>query len=279
MKRVRLRDTRKLPVNALRELSVLRRLEHPNVLALLDVRTDGASLALVTPFLPASLAAVLQQRDMPLPEAHGRAYARMLLYGLAAVHAERLVHRDIKPANLLIAADGRLQIADFGQARLLPDDGGSLSHAVATRWYRAPELLFGSRRYGAAVDLWAVGCVIAQMLRLDPILPGESDIDQIFVVATLLGTPTEARWPGVSAMPDYGKIEIPELEPARLEEYLPGASAAAVALVRKLLVYDPAARPTAIGLLHEPDEWLGSLPLTPQDELLRGFEPDDKIVG
>ena len=279
VKRVRLRDTRNLPVNALRELSVLRRLEHPNVLALLDVRTDGASLALVTPFLPASLAAVLQQRDMPLPEAHGRAYARMLLYGLAAVHAERLVHRDIKPANLLIAADGRLQIADFGQARLLPDDGGSLSHAVATRWYRAPELLFGSRRYGAAVDLWAVGCVVAQMLRLDPILPGESDIDQIFVVATLLGTPTEARWPGVSSMPDYGKIEIPELEPARLEEYLPGASDAAVALVRKLLVYDPAARPTAIALLHEPDEWLGSLPLTPQDELLRGFEPDDKIVG
>ena len=70
-----------------------------------------------------------------------------------------------------------------------------------------------TRRYGAAVDLWAVGCVIAQMLRLDPILPGESDIDQIFVVATLLGTPTEVRWPGVSAMPDYGKIEIPELEP------------------------------------------------------------------
>ena len=124
-----------------------------------------------------------------------------------------------------------------------------------------------------------VGCVIAQMLRLDPILPGESDIDQIFVVATLLGTPTEARWPGVSAMPDYGKIELPDLEPARLEEYLPGASAAAAALVRKLLVYDPAARPTAIGLLHEPDEWLGSLPLTPQHELLRGFEPDEKIVG
>ena len=91
---------------------------------------------------------------------------------------------------------------------------GQYTHEVSTRWYRAPELLFGSRRYGAAVDLWAVGCVIAQMLRLDPILPGESDIDQIFVVATLLGTPTEACWPGVSAMPDYGKIEIPDLEPA-----------------------------------------------------------------
>ena len=103
------------------------------------------------PQLPASLAAVLQQRDMPLPEAHGRAYARMLLYGLAAVPAERLVHRDIKPENLLIAADGRLQIADFGQARLLPDDGGSLSHAVATRWYRAPELLLSAHTYTAAM--------------------------------------------------------------------------------------------------------------------------------
>ena len=109
--------------------------------------------------------------------------------------------------------------------------------------------------------------------------PADREIDEIFKIFQLLGTPTEARWPGVSAMPDYGKIELPVLEPARLEEYLPGASAAAVALVRKLLAYDPAARPTATGLLHEPDEWLGSLPLTPQDELLRGFEPDDKIVG
>ena len=137
LKKVRLRDTRTLPAGAIREALSLQQLAHPNVLPLHDLYTHGSNLILVLPFMPYSLAALLGDRDAPLPEAHARSLARMMLQGLAACHAQRLIHRDLKPGNLLISARGVLQLADFGQARLLPAPGeaGSLSHDVATRWY------------------------------------------------------------------------------------------------------------------------------------------------
>eukprot|EP00966_Prymnesium_polylepis_P055393 1281007-Prymnesium_polylepis.1 len=135
LKKLRLRDIRVLPPALLRELSALRRVDHPNVMHLLDCHTKGCNLMLVLPFVPQSLADVLSQLESPLREAHVQQYARMLLQGLAAMHAERLLHRDIKPHNLLITSGGTLQIADMGQARLRPEDEQrSLSHAVATRW-------------------------------------------------------------------------------------------------------------------------------------------------
>lgn len=136
LKKVRLRDTRALPAGAIREALSLQQLAHPNVLPLHDLYTHGSNLILVLPFLPYSLAGLLGSRDAPLPEAHARSLARMMLQGLAACHAQRLLHRDLKPGNLLISARGVLQLADFGQARLLPAPGeaGSLSHDVATRW-------------------------------------------------------------------------------------------------------------------------------------------------
>ena len=141
LKKVRLRDTRALPAGAIREALSLQQLAHPNVLPLHDLYTHGSSLILVLPFLPYSLAALLSGRDAPLPEAHARSFARMMLQGLAACHGQRLLHRDLKPGNLLVSARGVLQLADFGQARLLPAPGEacSLSHDVATRWYRSPE--------------------------------------------------------------------------------------------------------------------------------------------
>ena len=248
LKRVRVRDLRAVPVAALREMNALRRLEHPHIVPLLGVHTHGASLVLVMAYVPHSLGTVLAARDLPLPEAVAGVFARMLLEGLCAIHADGLLHRDIKPNNLLVAATGTLMIADFGQARLLPprSEAASLSHAVATRWYRAPELLLGARRYDGGVDMWACGCVVAQMLSLSPLLPGDSDIDQIFQVVRLLGTPTEEAWPGLTALPDYAKIELPAgVPPTPLALRLPLASDDAVALVQALLRYDPRARATA----------------------------------
>ena len=119
LKKVRLRDTRALPSAAIREALSLQQLAHPNVLPLHDLYTHGSNLILVLPFLPHSLASLLGGRDAPLPEEHARSLARMMLQGLAACHAQRLVHRDLKPGNLLISARGVLQLADFGQARRL----------------------------------------------------------------------------------------------------------------------------------------------------------------
>ena len=254
LKKVRVRDVRELPLNALRELNALRCCDHPNVIKLLDTLTHGANLVFVLPFMPRSLAWLLSERDTPLPERHAATLGRMLLAGLSAIHAEHLLHRDIKPHNLLLSEGGMLCIADFGQARLLTSEaGGSLSHAVATRWYRAPELLLGSRHYGAAVDVWAAGCVLAQLHTLSALLAGESDIDQLFCVLQFLGSPTDASWPGYRELPDTSKITMPEdVPPVPLAELMPLATEAHVRLCATMLVYDSCRRPTCRDALHDP---------------------------
>ena len=149
----------------------LQRLDHPNVMRLLAVSTHGSNLVLVLPFLPGSLAALLAAQPAALPEGEAATLARELFSGLAACHAAGVVHRDIKPPNLLLSASGELRIGDFGQARLLAPPGEPMSHAVATRWYRAPALLLGAKLYGAAVDMWAAGCTVAQCWSLSPLVP------------------------------------------------------------------------------------------------------------
>lgn len=177
IKKVRLKDTRSLPTRPLREvLSLQHMMDHPNLLPLLNLYTQGSNLMLVLPFVPHNLAALMAARASPMPHREARAISRMLFCGLAYCHSQRIVHRDLKPSNLLLRANGVLLIADFGLARLLPTRGEQvdLSHDVATRWYRAPELLFGARRYGTGVDMWAAGCIVAELLRLCPLVPGVS---------------------------------------------------------------------------------------------------------
>jgi len=260
LKRVRFRDVGAPPVAALRELLALQAVDHPNVMRLIASYTHGANIVLVLPFMRLSLHELLARRAAPLPDCAARDIGAQLFAGLAACHAAGIVHRDIKPMNLLFDHDGTLQIADFGQARLLPGGGrgaraaagadaeahhAELTAHVATRWYRAPELLLGSRRYGPPVDVWAAGCVVAQLYTLSPLFAGCSDIDQIFRLVLMLGTPTEERWPGVSATPDYDKLDLPAHEPVPLATVLPHAPDEAIELLARLVCYDPAARASA----------------------------------
>lgn len=157
----------------------------------------------------------------------------------------------MKPSNLLLTSYGVLKIADFGQARLhthgsaLNPPNELYSHNVATRWYRAPELLFGARRYGTGVDMWAVGAIFGQLLQHSPLFPGENDIDQLFKVIHALGAPTELVWPGVSELPDFAKVVFPDSPPMPLETLCPDASPLALLLLGELIVYSPARRLSA----------------------------------
>ncbi|KAG6431760.1 hypothetical protein SASPL_109843 [Salvia splendens] len=140
------------------------------------------------------------------------------------------------------------------------DENGSLTSCVGTRWFRAPELLYGSTNYGLEVDLWSLGCIFGELLSLEPLFPGASDIDQLGKIFSILGNLTEEAWPGCVHLPDYNIISFGEVEkPSGIEACLPNRSPDEILFVRKLLSYDPASRATAMELLH--DKYLNKEPL------------------
>ena len=140
------------------------------------------------------------------------------------------------------------------------DRQGCLTSCVGTRWFRAPELLFGSTDYGLEIDLWSLGCIFAELFTLEPLFPGTSDIDQLSRIFSVLGNLTEEVWPGCSQLPDYKTISFNKIEnPIGLEACLPNRSPDEISLVKKLICYDPAKRATSMELLH--DKYFSEAPL------------------
>ncbi|XP_047556842.1 cyclin-dependent kinase 20 isoform X5 [Lutra lutra] len=242
-----------IPNQALREIKALQEIEdNQHVVQLKAVFPHGAGFVLAFEFMLSDLAEVVRHAQRPLVPAQVKSYLQMLLKGVAFCHANNIVHRDLKPANLLISASGQLKIADFGLARVFSPDGSRLyTHQVATRWYRAPELLYGARQYDQGVDLWAVGCILGELLNGSPLFPGENDIEQLCCVLRILGTPSPQVWPEVLELPDYNKISFKEQAPVPLEEVLPDASPQALALLGRFLLYPPRRRISAAQVWNE----------------------------
>ena len=164
------------------------------------------------------------------------------------IHARALCHRDVKPSNFMITDAGVLKVGDFGQARPLvatEGENSDFSHQISTRWYRSPELLFGARSYTTAIDLWAVGVVLAEILHDYVLFEGRSDIEQLLVVFKKMGSPTAERFPSAAATPDFPKICFKAMEPLPLAEVCPRADAAALELIGTILVLEPTRRATA----------------------------------
>ncbi|XP_032455209.1 cyclin-dependent kinase 20 [Nasonia vitripennis] len=216
------------------------------IVELLDAFPAGLDFVMVFEYMPSGLWELLKDYDKALTDSQIKTYTRMLLEGVAYMHANNIMHRDLKPANLLIREDGVLTIADFGLGRLMWEDiSRPYSHQVATRWYRAPELLYGARFYTAAIDMWAVGCIFGEMLNNSPLFPGESDIEQLAIVLGHLGSPTAESWPELSSLPDYNKITFPYHKGVLWERIVPDAQQEAVDLLRNILIYDSSKRLTA----------------------------------
>ncbi|CAA6665994.1 unnamed protein product [Spirodela intermedia] len=132
------------------------------------------------------------------------------------------------------------------------ESGGALTSCVGTRWYKAPELLYGATNYGQEIDLWSLGCIFSELLSLETLFPGTSDIDQLGKILNVFGNLTEEAWPGCSSLPDYGKIFFSAVEkPVGLEACLPNRTRAEVNIVGRLLCYDPKTRATAAELLQD----------------------------
>jgi len=252
-----------LPRAVFRELEALRQLgAGRHIVKLLDVFPDETQLCLVLEYLDSDLSEVIGQAQAPLPVAHIKAYSHMLLEALAYVHSKRIIHRDIKPSNILLSAAGVLKLADFGLSRVIgtgtdPAEHGvargtpvgsstqDLSHQVATRWYRPPELLFASRSYTFSADIWSAGAVVAELFALRPLFPGSNDIDQMFRVFQIMGNPTPENWPGVELLPDFNKVCFSALRPISLSLLIPRLGPRDVQFLESLLALDPAKRCTA----------------------------------
>ncbi|KAJ2692845.1 negative regulator of the PHO system, partial [Coemansia spiralis] len=203
-----------------------------------------------------------------------------MLKGIKYCHDMRVLHRDLKPQNLLINSRNQLKLGDFGLARAVGIPVNTFSNEVVTLWYRAPDVLLGSRSYDNAIDIWSAGCIMAEMYTGRPLFAGSSNDDQLLKIFRVMGTPSEATWPGVSSMANW-KSNFPPYPPQRLEQYLPQMEPQAINLLKQLLVYEPSLRWDAGRCLTHPyfqEIWQqhqhqqpSHIPLQPHEQQLQQF--------
>jgi len=235
---------------SLREIKILQELSHPNIIKLLDVFYHKQNIYLVLELLVTDIEALIKNKNVVLTESHVKCIMHQVLEGIKYLHDNWVIHRDLKPNNMLMGTDGAIKFTDFGMARVFGSPNRELTHGVCTRWYRAPEVLFGSRFYGKALDMWSIGCIFAELLLREPLFRGETEIDQLSKIFSVLGTPAEENWPGVSSLPSF--IPFTSTETVPLEMILTAASPECLALVKNLLQLDPKNRLTAQQALDHP---------------------------
>jgi len=256
LKKIRLEaEDEGVPSTAIREISLLKELKDPNVVRLLDIVHADQKLYLVFEFLDVDLKRYIEtgiQNGKPITPAIVKKFTHQLNLGLIYCHSHRILHRDLKPQNLLIDRHDNLKLADFGLARAFGIPMRTYTHEVVTLWYRAPEVLLGSRHYSTAIDMWSVGCIFAEMAMGGvPLFPGDSEIDQIFKIFRILGTPNEDVWPTVSVLPDY-KPTFPQWSSQDLARIVKTLNEAGMDLLKRSLVYDSAKRISAKRALQHP---------------------------
>ncbi|KAM3193380.1 hypothetical protein ACQJBY_070162 [Aegilops geniculata] len=230
-----------------REMRILRRLDHPNIIRLDGIATSRMhrSIYLVFDFMYSDLARLIA-RPLTLPQI--KCYMQQLLMGLQHCHERNILHRDIKGSNLLIDRAGVLKIGDLGLANYFgPGRRHPLTSRVVTLWYRAPELLLGATDYGVGIDLWSAGCLLAEMFSGKPLMPGRTEVDQLFKIFSLCGSPPDEYW---RRMKLPATIRPPKTYKSTMAEKFAGMPPSAFPLLTTLLALDPAARGTAAQALQ-----------------------------
>mmetsp|Transcript_3444 Transcript_3444/g.6801 ORF Transcript_3444/g.6801 Transcript_3444/m.6801 type:complete len:216 (-) Transcript_3444:686-1333(-) len=168
-----------VPSTAIREISLLKELKHPNIVYLRDVVYGDNRLYLAFEFVDMDLKKFIDTNPDMSP-AVVKSFMYQLLLGIDFCHSHRVLHRDLKPQNLLIDKQKTLKLADFGLARAFGVPIRTYTHEVVTLWYRAPEVLLGARQYSTPIDIWSVGCIFAELVTRKPLFPGDSEIDELY---------------------------------------------------------------------------------------------------
>ncbi|XP_065592520.1 cyclin-dependent kinase-like 2 isoform X2 [Cyrtonyx montezumae] len=236
---------------AVREIKLLKQLRHENLVNLLEVYKKKKRWYLVFEFVDHTVLDDLEASPNGLDYSRVRKYLFQILRGMAFCHSHNIIHRDIKPENILVSQSGVVKLCDFGFARTLAASGETYTDYVATRWYRAPELLVGDTKYGRAVDVWAIGCLVTEMLTGEPLFPGDSDIDQLYHITKCLGNLIPRHQELFCKNPLFAGMRLPEVKEAEsLDRRYPKLSASVLDLAKKCLQIDPDKRPSCAELLQ-----------------------------
>lgn len=235
----------------LREVKSLKKLNHANIVKLKEVIRENDHLYFIFEYMKENLYQLIKERNKLFPESAIRNIMYQILQGLAFIHKHGFFHRDLKPENLLCMGPELVKIADFGLAREIRSRPPYTDY-VSTRWYRAPEVLLRSTNYSSPIDVWAVGCIMAEVYTLRPLFPGASEIDTIFKICQVLGTPKKTDWPEGYQLSSAMNFIWPQCIPNNLKTLIPNASSEAIQLLRDLLQWDPKKRPTASQALRYP---------------------------
>ncbi|KAF7125043.1 hypothetical protein RHSIM_Rhsim12G0029600 [Rhododendron simsii] len=291
LKKVKMEKEREgFPLTALREINVLLSFHHPSIVDVKEVVVGSNldSIFMVMEYMDHDLKGLMETMKRPYSQSEVKCLMLQLLEGVRYLHDNWVLHRDLKTSNLLLNNSGELKICDFGLARQYGSPLKPYTHLVVTLWYRAPELLLGAKQYSTAIDMWSLGCIMAELLSKEPLFNGKTEFDQLDKIFRTLGTPNETIWPGFSKLPgvkvNFVKHQLPALGdyglaiwynllrkkfPATSFTGSPVLSDAGFDLLNKLLTYDPEKRITAEDALKH--EWFREVPLPKSKEFMPTF--------
>ncbi|XP_042501966.1 cyclin-dependent kinase G-2-like [Macadamia integrifolia] len=279
LKKVKMEKEREgFPLTSLREINILLSFHHSSIVDVKEVVVGSNldSIFMVMQYMEHDLKGLMETMKQPFSQSEVKCLMLQLLEGVKYLHDNWVLHRDLKTSNILLNNQGELKICDFGLSRQYGSPLKPYTHLVVTLWYRAPELLLGAKQYSTAVDMWSLGCIMAELLAKEPLFPGKTEVDQIDKIFKTLGTPNETSWPGFSKLRGV-KVNFVKHQSNILRKKFPATcftgspilSDAGYDLLIKLLAYDPEKRITAEDALNH--EWFHEVPLPKSKDFMPTF--------
>ncbi|RVD92933.1 CMGC CDK CDK7 kinase [Tubulinosema ratisbonensis] len=251
-----------IDINAVREIKALKMLKSPFILEMFDIFMHDFSLHMVLEYIPFTLENIIKSNKLIIYASDIKAWMIMILKGLNEIHSKFFIHRDLKPNNILFKG-GILKLADFGLTRKMSNE--NMTTTVITRWYRPPELLLGCKNYNNTIDIWSLGCIMAELYLRVPFFAGESDISQLDLIFKALGTPEQSYFEKVT---DSLPLKFKDYPESDLKQLFTAMSEDGMNLMLKMLSYDPSKRPSVLEILQ--DEYFKSKPYPKtKDELIK----------
>nr|WNT93106.1 CDKG2-2 protein [Phyllostachys edulis] len=279
LKKVKMEKEREgFPLTSLREINILLSFHDPSIVDVKEVVVGSSldSIFMVMEYMEHDLKGVMETMKQPYNQSEVKCLLLQLLEGVKYLHDNWVLHRDLKTSNLLLNNRGELKICDFGLSRQYGSPLKPYTQLVVTLWYRSPELLLGTKEYSTAIDMWSVGCIMAELLAKEPLFNGKTEFEQLDKIFRTLGTPNEKIWPGYAKLPGV-KVNFVKQPYNRLREKFPAASfsgrpllsEAGFDLLNRLLTYDPEKRISADAALQH--EWFREVPLPKSKDFMPTF--------